>query len=124
MPHSTVRYLFECRVHAWARQLRDGDGFVAIPGEDGSLTVHGGTLAWAGKVLVEHSDKDRLTCDAARWIFYDPFEWPEYAWLEWSNVPRPVLERLLGSPFVPADLADPLGTSGMTEIPESWSVMF
>jgi hypothetical protein len=50
-----------------------------------------------------------------------PFDWPEYAWLEWNQVPRVMLERMLGEPWLKA-----LGASaeGPQELPESWGVMF
>jgi hypothetical protein len=54
-------------------------------------------------------------------MYFDPFDWPEYAWLEWKQVPRATLEQMLGEPWMKA-----FGTStaGPKELPESWSVMF
>jgi hypothetical protein len=122
MPRSTVKYAFEHGLLAWATNFRAGAGFLVLFGPEGELLeIHEADAAQFGKRLVSHERKDRLTQAHPSWLYFDPFDWPEYAWLEWSQVPRATLEQLLGEPWVQALRS---GKGGLPELPESWSVMF
>ncbi len=106
MPHSTHRYPFEAKVWRWAQSVNGDQGFFALVGADGTLTVL------------------ETRREASSWVFYDPFDFPVYAWLEWTNVSREILEKLLGAGFQSEDLKDFTGAKNLDEIPESWGVMF
>jgi hypothetical protein len=123
MPRSTVKYAFEHGLLAWASGFREGDGFLAVFGPTGEIVevyVAEGA-ARSGRRLVSHELKERVAQVQPRWMYYDPFDWPEYAWLEWKDVPRAALEKMLGAEWMKALAA---GASGPKEFPESWSVMF
>ncbi len=54
-------------------------------------------------------------------LFYDPFDWPEYAWLAWSSIDRATMERLIGVVFNETAFRS---ASGKTiPFPATWSVM-
>src|SRR5437868_2341965 len=122
MPRSTVKHAFEHGLLGWASQFRGGDGFLALFDPAGTITeVYVGEAAQSGKSLVSHELKDRITQKHASWMFFDPFDWPEYAWLEWHQVPRATLEQMLDEPWRKA-----FGSSSesLKDLPETWSVMF
>jgi hypothetical protein len=56
-------------------------------------------------------------------IFYDPFDPPEYRWLEWSGLPRATAEKLLGVAFEPRDFVH-FSTKESIDFPAAWDVMF
>lgn len=125
MPRTTFAYGFEWKIHGWAQRLRGGDGFVALLGENGDVVRVVAAERTSGERCGSHAVMTELTGGAARWIFYDPFDAPEYAWLQWQGVPRATWERLLGERFAAEDLLGfgrargPLG-----EFPADWGVMF
>lgn len=122
MPRSTVKYAFEHGLLGWAMEFRGGDGFLAVFGPTGQVAeVYVAEPTESGQRLVSHELKERVTRERSSWMFFDPFDWPEYAWLEWNNVPRATLEQMLGEPWRRA-----FGASAESpqELPESWSVMF
>jgi hypothetical protein len=73
-------------------------------------------------------------------LFYDPFDLPEYSYLCWQAIERTVMERLLGEVFESADFEtmrphpkrnvspETRGQAHLgeeeTDYPASWSVMF
>jgi hypothetical protein len=122
MPHSTVKYAFEHGLLGWAQDFRQGAGFFVVFGPGGEIVeVHEAEPTSTGKRLVSHERKEQLTQAHSSWMYFDPFDWPEYAWLEWNEVPRATLEHLLGEQWVQALRS---GKAGLRELPESWSVMF
>lgn len=126
MPRATVSYPFEWKIHGWALQLRGGDGFVVVLGEDGAVVrvVEGDRVSF-GNRCVSHEIMDEVTRGQARWVFYDPFDAPEYAWLQWQGVPRATWERLLGASFAAEDLHGFGRSRGTLEdVPATWGVMF
>jgi len=72
--------------------------------------------------------KKALTEANPSWLFYHPFDAPEYTWIEWQNVERTTMERLLGNPFDPLDFGTVhRSTDAMEEhieFPTSWGVMY
>ena len=122
MPRSTVQYAFEHGLLGWAQNFRAGAGFLALFGPEGELLeVHEADTAQFGNRLVSHERKDRLTQSHPSWLYFDPFDWPEYAWLQWNQVPRATLKQLLGEHW---GQALRLGKGDPQELPESWGVMF
>jgi len=121
MPRSTAQYVFERWVLAWALNFRAEAGFLVLFGPEGELLeVHEADTAQFGNRLVSHERKDRLTQSHPSWLFFDPFDWPEYAWLQWNQVPRATLEQLI-EPW--AKLFRP-EKGEPQKLPESWGVMF
>jgi len=60
-----------------------------------------------------------------KWLFYDPFDSPEYIWLAWRNISRDVMEHLLGVSFQAKDfLPNRDGAEIIHSFPETWEVMF
>jgi len=45
-----------------------------------------------------------LTASARSWIFYHPFDLPEYMYIGWKGVPETVLERVSGATIKSADV--------------------
>jgi hypothetical protein len=131
MPHTTFEYGFEWRVlelaqtvcQSGARSVRTCLIPLDRSGARVSLVVDLRPHEWLPA-------KERLRQEGQPYLFFDPFDAPEYTWLEWFQVDRAAMERLLGRPFAEADFAplvgrrraprlDPPGT-----FPESWGVMF
>lgn len=124
MPRATCRYGFEGKVFAWAGGFSHTlTGHVHYP----FLVIFGADGA-ARQVLVGESPErhDEAKWQAARegaesWLVYDPFDGPVYTYIEWTNVDREVMERLLGAPFEPGDFAS---EGEPADFPSSWDVMF
>ena len=130
MPRATTRFQFEWKVFSWADHLSEvltGETrcFLAILDERGSVCQllfgidqsHRDSQAWE---LLQRSNP----C----WLFYHPFDAPEYIYIQWQNVQRSTMERLRGEPFVDSDLVS-LSSSSQApceriKFPISWSVMF
>jgi hypothetical protein len=122
MPRSTVKYAFEHGLLAWASSFREGEGFFAVFGPTGQFVeVHMAHPTPSGKRLIPHERKEQLAQVHPSWLYFDPFDWPEYAWLEWHAVPQATLEKLIGEPWVQAFRE---GKGEFPELPESWGVMF
>lgn len=60
---------------------------------------------------------DRARADGTRFLFFDPFDRPEYCYMAWRGLTQPVLARLV-APHVRAS-HHPL----IAQIPADWSVM-
>jgi hypothetical protein len=124
MPHSTFAYPFEWKVCEWAgslSQARTGTLrrilLTLTPDAAGNrftLDLPTGDIQQA---------KERLKRAGTRFLFFDPFDAPEYTWLEWLHISREAMEQLLGQEFVAADFINP--TEGKQQpYPETWGVMF
>ncbi|HLL00337.1 MAG TPA: hypothetical protein VK539_07100 [Myxococcaceae bacterium] len=122
MPHSTAKYPFEAGLLGWVQEFRQEAGFLAVFGPTGELLkVHEADIVQSGNRLVSHERKKQLIQVHLSWIYYDPFEWPEYAWLKWHQVPRAVLNQMIDKFRLPPL---PQGSGDPQELPESWGVMF
>jgi hypothetical protein len=74
-------------------------------------------------------DRMMKRLDDARtpYLFYDPFDAPEYYSLSWSRLDRAAMERLMGDTFEDADFVGgetpptPGRTLGSKEFPPFWS---
>jgi hypothetical protein len=108
MPRSTAEWPFEFRLLAWADGHCLGTGFLLTLDADGREE---GLVEGSGEsALVDRALVDAVKVTGARYVFFDPFDKPEYAWLEWRDFPQHVFERLLGEPLE-------------GEVPATWSVM-
>ncbi len=54
-------------------------------------------------------------------LFFDPFDFPEYAWLAWNNIDRPAMERTIGAVFEESAFRSASGET--IAFPARWSVM-
>jgi hypothetical protein len=125
VPHSTIAFPFEGKVFEWldglCTRLRPGppQTYLILLDDDGgvqSLSFERPAEHWA-------AEKDRLRTQDRPFVFFDPFDYPEYAWVEWHRVSRATMERLLGAPFEQQDFVS--ARDGTTrEYPESWGVMY
>lgn len=125
MPRMTARYGFECKVWQFAdwfslRLTGTIRAFLMVLDDDGSVRM----------VRFERPEegwreyRESLKSAGVAYLFYDPFDYPEWAFLCWHNVSRSTMERLVGSPFEAADFEASLGLEPPIALPSSWSVMF
>jgi hypothetical protein len=53
------------------------------------------------------------------WVFYDPYDLPEWCWLGWKNLQHATFKRLTGE--FPRDMA---GNQALGEFPTTWGRKF
>lgn len=127
MPRSTLRYGFEVAVVGWAGGFRGGNGFFAVLDEAGAIVhvVDGTQPASGGVRIVGAEVGEALRAEHARWIWFDPFDLPEWMAIEWQGVTVEAFERVIGRPFGDADRSLLYGAPGepIAAIPTSWHVM-
>jgi hypothetical protein len=131
MPHSTHAYVFELKVGEFAAQLSrpltgEARTFLIVFGEDGaarSVIFESPTPSW-------HDFVDELRAAGRPYLFYDPFDLPEYAYLTWHKLEQTVMEQLIGQDFQESDfvrykeLSRAPALSPANSYPASWAVMF
>jgi hypothetical protein len=127
MPKSTCNYGFEFRILDWALRIDHtfgarGRSFVVFFDEAGAvLLVKFGTNASPETSAGPESRQPA-------WLFFDPFDAPEYIWMEWAGLQKSHVERLLGELFSPSDFDERTNRNGaagvLSEFPSSWRVMF
>ena len=134
MPRSTQSYPFEWKVLGFASSLsarlvgRPGyDSFLMVLDTDGSvrmLQFERSESSWAQRTAM-------LDSTGASYLFYDPFDAPEYTWLSWNRIERSTMERLMEESFEDADFVNyRAAASGAGKLerpsayPTSWGVMF
>lgn len=107
MPRSTIQHPFEYAIFAWAGEAH-GIQTWFVPFDDSGRA---GSVVFAP----QPDELDRLKSAHSRWFLYDPFDFPEYGWVQWQNVDRGSLERLFGKTW-PPDQAP--------QVPPTWSFMY
>ena len=126
MPRSTLRYGFEAAVVGWGGGFRGGDGFFAVL-DDGAIVhvVEGTEPASGGVRIVGAEVAAAVPAEHARWIWFDPFDVPEWMAIQWQGVSVEALERVIGRPFGDADRRRLYAAPGepIAAIPTSWHVM-
>ncbi len=126
MPHSTYQYLFEMRIGNWAAsfvsKLNGGNrGFLLLLDADGAIRqVYTGDHP----SHFDHQLKETLTNQHSHWLFYDPFDAPEYTFIQWKSIEMSVFERFLKHTFEAADLCSSRSNGSLDRVPSSWEVMF
>ncbi|MGD2135118.1 MAG: hypothetical protein PVF27_03115 [Gemmatimonadales bacterium] len=124
MPESTIQFPFEHKIFMWldakSAMERPGDPqtFVLRLYEDGSP----GELLFDKPEGGWHSYRDRLKEEGRPFVFFDPFDYPEYGWFEWHGVDRAAMEGLLGEPFAADDFVSPKNGERIA-YPSDWGVM-
>lgn len=123
MPQATCKFLFEFRILGWASNFSDtmtgeNRGFLIVFSLDGAVErIFFGSFRCDFNLDLKRT----ITESAVSYFFYHPFEAPEYTFIEWKNLPRQTLERLMKEEFDQNDLT----ASGETiEFPTTWGVMF
>jgi len=128
MLRSTYKYPFEWKVFDWAMRFSD-----KMTGENRGFFIEfgrgGDVIAVIFSITTRQSiapQKNTLTEKADAWLFYDPFDAPEYAYIEWKNITRETMERILGETFAEEDFMPILYRSQeeCKEWPSTWQVMF
>lgn len=121
VPHTTATFGFEFKIFGWAQALaqslgrREDAGFVLVFDNDGTVRL---TMV---PVKLDAWQKIREQVALAEsYILYDPFDIPEYAFLEWKGVARDRMESVVGQTFDEDDLRG-LQDDGF---PLTWQVMF
>lgn len=132
MPHMTQAYPFEWKVLGFAASLasklagRGHHSFLMMVDGDGSVQ----SLQFECPEDGWHKLTAKLDEAGASYIFYDPFDTPDYTWMSWRNIDRSTMERFIGNRFGDADFVkaehsasqapelNPLNT-----YPASWGVM-
>jgi hypothetical protein len=130
MPHTTASFGFEFKIFTWAQALvqqmsrRQGAGFVLAFELEGIVRltivpVHLGT--WQELRGNGHPSET--------YILYDPFLVPEYAYVQWRSIERPLMESVIGVKFDSADfVAKGYGIghadAADQQYPVTWGVMF
>jgi len=124
MPHATNRYPFEWKIYSWAKdfsELLTGKPhyafFISFTG-DGLIQ----------KIIVGNQ-AERFDCrqsevlckESSSWFFHDPFEGPEYTYIDWKNLDRKTMERIIGVKLEPEDFVNGFNS---IEFPMTWGVMF
>ncbi len=133
MPRSTYKYPFEAQVKIWAssfaeRETGNGfNGFLIVFDENFVRTrllwnlrardANSGHETYQETPWISHEATEVYRGETVdRYIFYDPFEGPEYTYLCWKGLTQQALERIIGSSFDWERFDKPF--------PEEWGVMF
>lgn len=123
MPHATSKYRFEWKTWEWAAGFAGSlAGHPHIPFLILFTATGSAERVLFGSAPESHEDSWQPLRDAtASWLFFDPFEGPEYQYLCWQGLEQRTLERLIGAKFSPDDFS----AHGETiEFPAKWGVMF
>jgi hypothetical protein len=132
MPRSTQAYPFEAKVFSPLEQIADRFGsprakhtFGLTLGPAGgvsSLTFDPPADGWFTRL-------DLLASQHTPFVFFDPFDAPEYTFIRWANIEQATMERLLGlrfeaGDFTPWHASPPRQLPVPGQLPATWDVMF
>jgi hypothetical protein len=131
VPHRTCRFHFEGKILSTLRRLLQPlDGLAGsaaslllVLNPDSSIEIV--IYPKAGQPDARLRELETLE---ASFIFYDPFERPDYEFLKWANVGRDTMEMLMGDAFSADDFDGQVGFYGPVgdsmAYPKTWGVMF
>lgn len=130
MPHSTFQYGFEWKAVSVTAELLSRlcgsetvlifqQKWLLLLNEDGDFQL----LTQAPTAETWPDTKKQLQAQGQAFIFIDPFDAPEYTWLEWFKIERQTMEQLLGTTFTEQDFISNRGGAHQP-YPETWHVMF
>lgn len=125
MPHSTFDYLFEMKVMSFAGKFSykissDNKTFLMTFDSNGSIS----------KIVFEKPEPSwfdylkQLKEQDVSYLFYDPFDAPEYTWVEWNNIEQQAMDRLIGEKFEDKDFISIIKNQSKQSYSSTWSVMF
>jgi hypothetical protein len=124
MPRATCGYRFEWKILNWAKDFsriltgHEHYAFFIALTEDGRTKK---VIVGDQPETLDRKELEALQQESSCWLFHDPFEGPEYTYVQWQNVDRRTMERLVGASFEPNDF---LSKDESVEFPTSWGVMF
>ena len=58
------------------------------------------------------------------YLFYDPFDAPEYTYLAWHQISQSLMENWIGSSFESTDFIHRFKNKSLDSFPITWNVMF
>lgn len=125
MPSSTITYPFEYKVFAWMNSLSewaspgDPQTFIITLNAEGALR----TLTFESSSESWHQRIELFKQQRTPFIFFDPFDFPEYAWFEWYEVNQATLERLTDTVFEASDFINSRDQRRI-DYPHTWGVMY
>src|SRR5260370_39319502 len=104
MPRATHQFPFEVKVLGFAARLSEtltGEArrFVIVFTEEGTAQ----TLTFEKAGTLVHDLLAEFNAAGRSYLFYDPFDLPEYCYLAWHNIDRSTMGRLIGEAFQDAD---------------------
>lgn len=124
MPQSTYRYPLEWKI---LRGLANMSELLANHADQAMFIVFTENGLTKKIILgdrprhLDHNDLEGAKREASSWLFYHPFDAPEYIYVQWQNVELATMERLIRAGFEPNDF---VSNVGVISFPSSWSVMF
>ncbi len=133
MPRTTYAYPFEWKVFELANKLSailtgECRTFLLIFPKDGvaqNLTFEVFGTSW-------YDFTKKLENASKPYLFYDPFDFPEYAFLSWYMIEKSTIKRLIGQPLQELDFVSRHSNTfthgqtlqSMSFYPVSWKVIF
>jgi len=124
MPHATCKYQFEWKIFSWAKDISSiltGNSHYAFFMAFAENGITKKVILGDHPETFDRKELEELQQEASSWLFHDPFEGPAYTYVQWQNVDRRTMERIIGSKFEPNDL---VSKDKSIEFPTSWGVMF
>lgn len=123
MPRSTVKYIFEFKVLGGASAFSS-----RVTGENTAFLILFDYNWTVQRILfgnVADESRSGLTDSNSKFFLYDPFDAPEYTFIEWKNLNREILERIMDYPFSEEDLNTiSVDAPRLHKFPNTWTVMF
>jgi hypothetical protein len=124
MPRATWKYQFEWKIFGWVKHFssiltgHDHCAFFMVMTEDGRTSR---VILGDQPEVFDRKELEALQRVSTSWLFHDPFEGSEYTYVQWQDVDRTTMERLIGASFEPGDFAS---NDQYIEFPSSWGVLF
>lgn len=126
MPHSTIEFPFEEIVFRFAHDHAknnwdETESFLFLVDSLGNVIST--EFRPRDESNRRHANEEQANEQGSNGtLFYDPFDWPEYAWLAWNNIDRDAMERIIGEAFDESAFRSASGV--ILPFPTNWSVMF
>lgn len=122
MARSTFRYPFEARIHA---------AVLALTGDPAARVLLRFDAAAPEAVRDDAAaaqERQQRGADGRPFLYYDGFDAPDYAFLEWRGVTREMMEQWLGRGFGDTDFKPHQPKDGPADMtlrnfPADWSVI-
>jgi len=117
MPHSTACFPFEEKVFNFSTKYSKK--------RFGDVAYFRLVLTASGTIARSDSNREHRRSpdpEGHGTLEFDPFDWPEYAWIGWSAVAREHMERLIGVTIMDSDMSSAFDK--LDAFPDTWSVMF
>ena len=123
MPRSTYAYFFEMRILMELTKKLGKKTAICLFSKKGDLHIireqddeHLQYPTW-------HHQEEDLKKNDKSYLFYDPFDAPEYTYISWNNLSQKQMEDLIHYQFSPQEFIG-YQEKKRIEFPVSWGVMF